>query len=180
MENEYYIPISQIIAAPIVAMIEGETIAARATKEFIETVGFKNPNKLSINDFGELSMVTFKYLKSNADFSQVEESISVPILSLFPIPLLQIKNAEIEFGLDLTVRNLKSSPENRSLLTSKPDSQYSKKIDVYGRLANRNDANSDAKVQMKVKINLGQSDLPLGISKLFQIMDNATTKEKKK
>ena len=102
MENEFYIPISQLIAAPMVAMVEGETIAAKATKEFIETVGFKNSSSLNANDLGELAMVTFKYFKSNADFTQVEETVSVPILSLFPIPLLQIKNAEIEFGLDLT------------------------------------------------------------------------------
>ena len=179
MENEFYIPISQLIAAPMVAMVEGETIAAKATKEFIETVGFKKTSSISSNDLGELSMVTFKYLKSNADFTQVEETVSVPILSLFPIPLLQIKSAEIEFGLDLTARNIQTTSENRKLPISKFDKLYSKKIDVYGRLTNRNETNSEAKVQMKVKINLGQSDLPLGISKLFQIMDTATTDVKK-
>lgn len=176
MENPYYIQISQLIAAPMVAMVEGETIAANATKEFIETVGFtKQGNNDAI--LGEMRMVTFSYKRRNPLTDQIDDmSLSVPLLSLFSIPLLQIQNAEIEFGLDITTKPVVNNSSNSRF------KKMQKKVEMYGMLRGTSgnlDTAVDAKIQMKVKINIAQSDIPIGLSKIFQVMDTSVTGKEK-
>ena len=91
----------EIIGAPLHALVEAETHAARATAEFIRDFGFeKRPSESKgdvIDDFGKLRTVTFIQEKRERDGELVQYRIEIPLLSLVPIPALQIKDAELEF-----------------------------------------------------------------------------------
>ncbi len=176
MEDQFFLPFGQVIAAPMLAMIEGETIAARATTEFIESIGFVKDSTTDNNSFGKVRTVTFSYVKQNIDGKNETVTLTLPLLSLVPIPLLQIHKAEIEFGLDIAAKSKITTSE----VKSKSGTQIlpSQKVNTYAmlkRMPTTSTAEHDitTNMQMKVKIEIGQSDIPIGLSKLFQVFETS-------
>jgi len=149
--------LKDIIGAPLKAIIEGETIAAQSTVDFIKKIGFENSGKT--NKFGTLRMISFYYKKQNLDGSFQQVNIKVPLLSILPIPVIQILNSEIEFALNIT-----ESTKTETDTTLKFRFQ---------------DIAKTTNVQMKVKINVGQADMPAGLSKIFNIMEQSSLETNK-
>lgn len=179
MDNQLYIPFGQIMAGPLLAMIEGETLAAQATTEFIEKAGFIKSNS-DADNFGRLRTVSFSYVKRNFDGQLEEATLTVPLLSLIPIPLLQIQKAHIEFGLDLTTQPKPNEPPGKSLKTV-ASGLPSKTVNTYGMvksLPNGSTTDVRSQMQMKVQIEVGPSDIPAGLSKIFQVFDTVVDENK--
>ena len=174
LANSISIPYYQLIGSPIVAMIQAEALAAQASAEFIETVGFVKNNANQV-EFGKLKTITFNFKKQNVNGSEDDCEVTVPLLSILPIPLLQIKDATIEFNLKLTdVTQIKPVKERRVISPNKSfrgDNLIFLK-GIYGTTYLK-EKNTKTDIDMKVKINISQSDIPVGLSKLFQIFDIA-------
>src|SRR5439155_11165165 len=90
----------EIIGAPLVAIVQAQIQAARATVEFIEKVGFitEGEHKASELDIGSLRMAEFRYSKLDENGKTAEFVAKIPVLSLVPIPGIQVKNAKISFN----------------------------------------------------------------------------------
>lgn len=100
------LPLSDIIGAPVGAIVQAEAQAARTTLEFIEQVGFeKNPDApagASALDMGHLRMVEFTYQKPDAHGALSDFTVRVPLLALVPIPGVRIKTAKVSFTAKIT------------------------------------------------------------------------------
>lgn len=163
----------EMIGAPMVAMIQGETLAAQATAEFIETVGFVASASPQPDVYGKLRMVTFSYPKQdiNGEIQIVE--MQLPILSLIPIPLLHIEEGEIEFGVKITdVVEISSS----SRLYSATNAAYPLNVplsNIQGMISTplKFDTQTNTDVQMNVRIKVAQADIPEGLKQLFRVFD---------
>ncbi|MEY4581903.1 MAG: hypothetical protein RL701_6606 [Pseudomonadota bacterium] len=175
------LPIQQLIGAPLVAIVEAEALAARATAEFIQEVGFSRDPSDKSNSFGTLRTVKFTYRKQNVNSQVVVEEIELPLLSIVVIPALQVKSAEIELNLRLSeVEEVSTQPSvdgrarasNPALATLATE-----RVQFKGTFAPDKPAssNSSSSVDLKVKINVVQADITTGLSKLFQIFDTALT-----
>ncbi len=113
MESLYF---HEIIGTPIRAIIEGETLAAQATAQFIKEVGFANGK--NEDDFGSIRMITFSYEKTNEEGNIVIATIQVPLLSILPIPMMQIKQTDLDYNISIiNVENDKAT-ESKKLLTT--------------------------------------------------------------
>jgi uncharacterized protein DUF2589 len=157
------LPYHQLIGLPLVAMIEAEALAARASAEFLETVGFIKSKNEKDDSFGRLRTISFTYRKQDVNDKEVVEEIELPLMSLLPIPLLQIKDATLEFSLKLT----DVSQEDRKIKDKE------KKIALKGTYSTDKSTSgkTTSECDLKVKINVAQSDIPVGLSKLFQVFD---------
>ncbi|MBE7176794.1 MAG: DUF2589 domain-containing protein [Mucilaginibacter polytrichastri] len=165
------LPYAELIGSPLVAMIEAEALAARASADFIRTVGFSADGE-NESDFGRMNTVSFSYTKQDVNGKTVTDEISVPILSLIPIPLLQIKEASLEFNLkltDVTKTETKGKAAGDTPVRLAPAIRMK---GVYGGIKNSN-SETTSTVDLKVKLNIVQSDIPAGLQKLFQIMESA-------
>jgi hypothetical protein len=183
------IPFLQLIGSPIVAIIQAEAMAARATAEFIESIGFvKHADRSDENHYGELRTITFEYAKQDVNGREVHEEITLPLLSLIPIPMLQIKDAQLAFNIKVIDTDSSASTRARALdatrmgATRASDAAFSTQggaapvglMAVY-KPATTSSSSSKTESDMKVNINLVQSDMPAGLQQLFQIMENAAT-----
>lgn len=178
--------LDQLIGGPLMSLVQAETHAAKATVDFIEAVGFTKPKpvkdsestskikpKNDSGNFGELRTVTFKY-KKNVQGSIKTFEVKIPVLSLIPIPLLQIEKAELEFSVRIaefvSSENLNNFPElSESMLRNKP---MTMKATIS---PSSKTTSSNLQREMKVKMNLKQSDLPSGFARLIHMMDNGIT-----
>jgi hypothetical protein len=167
----------QLIGSPIVAIIQAEAMAARASAEFIENVGFVKQDDKAENSYGRLRTVTFSYTKQDVNGRDVEEEVELPLLSLIPIPLLQIKDAQLSFNLKVIETVTETAGQKTASARGFDTSGTERPVSlmaVYKPVTNTTD-NIKSDTDMKVSVNLVQSDIPAGLQHLFQIMENAAT-----
>jgi hypothetical protein len=137
-------------------------------------------------------MVTFKSQKRLADGSHRNFKVEVPLLSLLPIPALQIKDAELEFFARIVEFPKKSQAAIKPKADGDKDEADAgtptedKKAEEFGifRLPGRdlkatfaptsggNSASSRPRLDMeiKIKIKMEQADIPAGLGSLFNLM----------
>jgi Protein of unknown function (DUF2589) len=179
------IDFGEMIGAPLHAIIQGETIAAQASADFIQTVGFVSDG---VSDsFGALRMISFQFeRRSEAEQGKVETAtMRVPLLSLIPIPLLQVKNATIEFGLNITsfesgktatatggaaLRTAGGTSGNSFVGIAKPSVKV-----LPQPIPTKSTTTQDTttKVDLQMKLNIVQADIPSGLAKLFSAFEAA-------
>ncbi len=106
VEELRQIPFDYLIGAPLKAAIEAQGLAAKTTIEFIEKVGFiptdpdQDPffvDETVDADTGKVRNVTFTYTKTDEAGLDTNVRLTVPILSIVPIPYLGIDEMTIDF-----------------------------------------------------------------------------------
>ncbi len=155
MEPLYF---HEIIGTPIRAIIEGETLAAQATAQFIKEVGFANGK--DEDDFGSIRMITFSYEKTNEEGDIVIATIQVPLLSILPIPMMQIKQTDLDYNISITSVEDDKATETKKLRTI---------------FKENNNGETSQSYNIKINMQIEQSDIPVGLSKMFNIMEGAIT-----
>jgi hypothetical protein len=166
------LPFYQIIGAPLLAVVQGQTQAAQATAEFIERVGFEPVE--GKEGMGNMRMVVFSYQKPGPDGVPQTYRAEVPLLSLIPIPAIQVKSADFEFNLKIT--DVQNSDTKTTLST--PDAQAGDWLSTgrtefratMGKMSSDSEQQS-VDLQMKVVIKAEQADITTGLAHMFRIFD---------
>lgn len=186
MANEAALSLYQLMGAPLQALVEAETNAAFATAKFIREVGFSRKVKEGEpeENFGDLRMVTFKHEKIDADGKKRTFKVEVPLLSLVPIPALQIKDADLDFFVKIiddpkiTQKTEDEETEKKLQLKGFSASPPRDLKGTIGRAQQDVSRKSALDMQIKVKIRMEQADVPTGLGRLFNLMaENVTTTE---
>ncbi len=170
--------ISDLLGAPMAAVVQAEAIAAKATAEFIQEVGFTKSSSATDEDFGTVRNITFTYNRLEANGNSAMSSITVPLLTIIPIPSLKVAEAEIEFDLALSqpesnTKEGESTTLRDRLLGQKYDSLRLKGIIGKKPVPNSPNTTQAATANMNVKIRLAQSEPTIGMIQLLNILDNA-------
>jgi len=188
----------ELIGAPLMALVDAESQAAKATANFIKEMGFTvtHPdNEVSApEDFGDLKMVTFRYQKRGADGKPISFKVEVPLLSLLPIPALQIKDAEIEFlakiidypkrhQIEPKIKPKENEKTQSEKETVSAEEEQEKKYSLaelpgrdlkatFGAEYPEDSTSRQRRLDMviKMKIKMQQADVPAGLGSLFNLM----------
>jgi len=186
MANQSAMSLYQLMGAPLQALVEAETNAAFATAKFIKEVGFSKIAKEGEpeEDFGNLRMVTFRHEKIDSDGTKRTFKVEVPLLSLVPIPALQIKDADLDFFVKIidnpqvTEKTEIEDTEKRLHLKGFSETPPRDLKGTIGRTQNDVSRKGALDMQIKVKIRMEQADVPAGLGRLFNLMaENVTTTE---
>lgn len=172
----------ELLGAPLVAMIQADAQAARATLEFIETVGFATGEEEA--DASRLRMARFRYKKIDENGTVAEFEVEVPVLSLVPIPSLQVKEATVKLSAKIVdISTEKPPPATGGTVTAKPAFDVIKARAL--QISAKPVASSGAKTQevrssfdLDVEIKFGLADITLGMEKIIHLMDQAIRDEK--
>lgn len=152
------------------AIVQAEAIAARATADFIKEVGFTKPSDASDLQYGNVRNITFNYSREVDGKEDVTTSIEVPLLTIVPIPMLKIAEAEIEFDLVLSQPDTKDNTSNlkKSKLAAATPLRaiFGKKPQV-----GKPQTISNTEANMNVKIKLEQSEPTVGVIQLLNILE---------
>ena len=187
----YSLPFHQLIGAPVLALVQAQAQASQATAEFIERIGFhgyegddKETGNLNPGELGRMRMVTFKYQKQDVDGVNTTFNAEVPLLSLVPIPAVEIKEADFE--LNVKVTDIQVGNTATTLAAKNPDEGdwlSPKRVEFrtsMGRMESVSSSSRSSEFQMKVKMRVEQADIPAGMSRLFNIMDQSMSSSSEK
>ncbi|HZF94736.1 MAG TPA: DUF2589 domain-containing protein [Allosphingosinicella sp.] len=99
------LPFENIIGGPLVAAINGQALAAESTIDFIEAIGLQGPP-------GQLEAINVKF--SYMDGSGAVRMLSVPILTIIPIPFIVIDTIDIQFKARIAASAQQASEQSSS------------------------------------------------------------------
>ncbi|MBR6844342.1 MAG: DUF2589 domain-containing protein [Bacteroidales bacterium] len=150
-----------LLGAPLKACVDAQAQAATATSDYIDRVCFKyNPQ----TNVYETETISFTYTTDEG-----EKRITVPLISVMPIPYIQIRHVDLKFAADVSVSDgqlvAKVATENNSDKAKKEENE---------------EMTTDFKSDLKVDINIKASsaDMPMGVARLLQFMQqNINVKE---
>ena len=185
----------QLIGAPLYALIEAESYAADATAQFIERVGFEpaapeGGQEKRREDLGKLRTISFRQEKRDSSGAATSFMVEVPLLSVLPIPALQIREAELEFFVKIIDTLTEASQANQGQPgeagEGKPGEAASQeklirtppRIDLKTMMGRGQPgapvtAKSAFDIQVRVKIKVEQADVPAGLARLFNLMEQS-------
>lgn len=174
-----------MIGGPLVAVINAQAQAAMTSVDYIKGVGFKGEG----NDMQPI-MVSFSYTRdvevTQADGTVVTQpqkfSLSVPILTMLPIPFIRIEETTIDFNAKIVATQFKETNTQLGLdaeLNAKGGyGPFSAKLKVnYSfKKSTREGANVERTYSMAVHVRALQDEIPAGTERLLSILEN-TIKE---
>lgn len=180
------IPFRHLIGAPLNAAIEAQAEAAQVTVDFIQRVGFTNPQgdtppgaPAKEFNFGDVRTLTFQYEKVGADGKPAKVSLTVPILSVVPVPYIRIDDMTIDFTAKI---NEIETQETKTALSASAEvsgsySSWLSPVRVGFKASmsyNRNTSSSskfEKEYQMHVTVRAVQDEMPAGLAKVLQILE---------
>lgn len=193
------LPFGNIIGAPMKAAIEAQALAARSTIEFIQTVGFVNQDDDALfpaidqttgktavgSDFGEVRTVTFKYQQQSVNGTETEATLTVPLLTIVPIPFLRIDEMTIDFMAKMTeeYKHKNSATSSLDIATnakfefksfwSPVTANFNVAVSSKHSATSENSSRFSTEATMSVHVRAVQDSMPGGLAKVLQILENA-------
>lgn len=125
----------KFLGSALASLVQAEEIAARATVKLLSemAVDDKNGNLRADSSYnyhlGKLRTVTFEYLGVDGEGKTVKRELQIPLISLITVPVLQIRDAKLDFEIEVF-------QDNRSLLRSKKG-EFEPKGEVFSDLPNK-------------------------------------------
>ncbi len=184
------IPFGTLIGQPMKAAIEAQALAAKTTVDFIEKVGFipkdQNQDMMFMDetkdaDAGEVRNVTFKYKKADENGKQKDVELSVPILSIVPIPYIRIDEMTIDFTAKLndTIENTTKTGFKLDTNVSGAYKSWWSPISLEFRTAMSFESQQASKSKfvreytMNIHVKAVQDDMPAGLAKILEILEKS-------
>lgn len=166
-----------LLTSTLVATVDADTATSRRYFNNMCEIAFEKYNPLT-NEADGLRTLTFNYSASDGTI----HTLSVPILSLVPLPLLQVKDADFSFDVQImgiseekqeeTLSLTEDIQDNSSLYTNEPAQLL---VALQPISVNRNENLTSSGIllpNMKVNIRLNQADMPGGLSRMLNVVNN--------
>lgn len=195
MGNEFSgLPMGDLIGAPLTAACDAQMRLAKATADFINTVGF-NP------EIGADGKPTEKLMPRQLDFSfwrpaqrpadapgaggglnepYVEKVVmSVPFLAIVNVPALAIKSVDIAFDMEVKSAETTKESDNKTI-GGEANVNFgwgpvSGNVKVSGSVstAKENTRSTDKSAKYHVELRARDDGMPEGLSRVLDIMQSA-------
>jgi len=189
--------LENLFAAPLVSVIEADVLAARKFAGFISDFGFAPNGEQSSSanesmNFGRLRTVSFSYRRPGAGGELQDAVVEIPLLSLVPLPLLQVTEADFTFNVHVLESNADELGDAPPLLRTPAKSDDGEEQAAPKAAAPRMRAmlssasrapssgagsgrSSELDANMSVKLSMKQADVPGGLSAMLQVMSQSIT-----
>jgi hypothetical protein len=195
------LPFGHIIGSPMKAAIEAQALAARSTLEFIQTVGFTEQNDSALNstqsggagstqlapssDFGSIRTITFTYTTQDVNGQPQTANLTVPILTVVPIPYLRIESMTIDFMVKMTEEYKRTTDSNTSIentntlgvkgFWTSAAANFNASLSAKHSSSAQTSSRYSTEATMNIHVQVVQDSIPAGMAKVLQILENAVT-----
>ncbi len=169
--------LQQLIAAPLLATVDADSLAARRYLDYLCTVAFESYDRQT-GRTGPLRMLRFSYQSNDATGSR-RRQVALPMLSLVPLPLLHVQEADFDFDINIMDAVSTREEEQFSFKEGKAvapaDDGPGEGLRIRASLAPQHSGGREASAQhsltanMKVHVKMGQAGMPGGLSRLLNL-----------
>jgi hypothetical protein len=172
-------PLGAIIGGPLKAAVDAQAAAAVACTDFIQKIGFDQGAGAGATT--TVKNVTFTFQSTPSGGGPPETlSISVPILTIMPLPFIRIETLSVNFKASIAAVDERSESEKKALdIDGKLEGSVGFplwKAGVSGSISSKKDSTAtntskySVEYTMDISVHAVQDDMPAGLSKLLAIM----------
>lgn len=170
--------LKDLISGPLVATIDADSISARRYLNYLLELAFESYDR-ETGEVGKLRTLDFTYGTHDVGGARMQR-VSIPLLTLVPLPLLQVKEADFDF--DIQIVDAVSSDKDATFslkngTSGDGDNPEGVKLRVSMAAANaegrvKSTTQQSLTANMKVKVRMEQADMPGGLSNLLHLTTN--------
>ena len=172
--NNQVMDLQQLIAGPLIATVEADAMSAQRYYSYLMRIAFEDYDAAT-NSASRLRMLTFNYFDTDAN-GRREQTVSIPLFTIVPLPLLQIQEADFDFDIKI-VDSVTEATEDRFSYengTIKEGREEPASLKMRASLApqsgqNKGDMQQSLTANMKVHVKMRQADMPAGLSNLLHL-----------
>lgn len=146
-----------MISAPLTAIIQAQKESATATLQFLLSQLEEKEEAGKRKKFPTALEFSYSQILQDPETGKIEPipmKISIPILTLIPIPYISIDEAEIDF--------------KAKIVATKQEKQLPVLYAVYG-----SKVSVDLTAELNLKIKAKRADLPEGVAKMITTLSNS-------
>jgi hypothetical protein len=168
---------SNLIGGPMNAMVEAQAKAAISTASFIQEVGFDEAT-------GAVRTVDFTYTRADEDGARQNFTLTVPFLTMVPIPYVTLEKGTIDFNAKITSTTYEETEVNFTQdvdTTSKAGWWFASARVTTKTAYQKRSASSDLEERtfdMKVHVTVRNMDMPAGTERLLTLLENSISEVK--
>jgi len=178
------IDFQSMIGGPLNAVVRAQAQSAQTSVDFIKSVGFNAPD--AKEDPGKPTMVTFEYdkiIETKDDKGVITSEVkpmklTVPILTMLPIPFIRVEETTIDFNAKINSvtesTTASSSDLNTSLGVKGGWGPVSAELKC--SYSNKKSTSSTDKTErtysLVIHVQAVQDELPAGMEKLLSVLEN--------
>jgi hypothetical protein len=174
-----------MIGGPLNAVIKAQALAAQTSVDFIKSVGFNASD--AATDPGKPTMVTFTYDKpveskdSNGNIitTPTPFNLTVPILTMLPIPFIRVEEVTIDFNakINSVVESTTASSSDLNVSLGVKGGWGPVSAELKCSYSNKKSTSSTDKTErtysLIIHVRAVQDELPAGMEKLLSILENS-------
>lgn len=162
---------ANLIGGPLNAVVEAQAKSAISTANFVKEVGFDKEGKV-VN-------VDFTYNRKNDGGSDQEFTLTLPFITMLPVPYITIKNALVEFNAKITSTTESNTSSNfqQQVDASAGGGFWFASAKVTSKTSyQRTSASSDKEERtfdMHVRVEACNQDMPAGTERILTLLENS-------
>lgn len=167
--------LQQLIAGPLIATIDADTQSAQKYLDYLVKIAFEEYPETG--GIGKLRQLTFSYTEQDVNGTH-KRTVNIPLLTLVPLPLLHVEEADFDFDITILDALTESKEERFSIEDGKGVKQQGNgELKMRASLApqqgsSKGELQQSLAANMKVKVKMRQADMPAGLSNLLHITAN--------
>lgn len=183
------LPMDQLIGGPLSAACTAQISLAKATSDFIESVGFVKSTDASGNETTKVRYVDFVYDKmedipqpdGTVKRKKVEYKISLPFIAIVNVPTLQVTEVDINFMMEVKSSFSEQTKEaKQASFEAEVKGQigpFSVSVKAQGSISSSKDTQrtSDNSAKYEVSVKARQQGTPEGLARVLDMLQAAVT-----
>jgi hypothetical protein len=166
---------ANLIGGPLNAIVEAQAKSAITTVNFIKEVAFDKDGKI-VN-------VDFSYNRKNDNGNDQEFKLTVPFLTMLPVPYITVNDALIEFNAKITSINESSTESTfkQDVDASAGGRYWFVSAKVQSKTAYQRKSTTTEKEErtfdMHVRVEAKNQDMPAGTERLLTILESSISEK---
>jgi len=168
-----------MIGGPLNSVVRAQTQSAITSVDFIKSVGFDEDNVPTMVDFEYKKPIEKTDDKGVVTVKEEKFKLSVPILTMLPIPFIRIEETTIDFNPKINSVQESTTSSSHDLNTSLSAKggwgPVSAKLKVSYSYQKKSSSGSKTErtYSMKIHVRAVQDELPAGTERLLGILESA-------
>lgn len=181
------LPLGHLIGSPLKAAIESQALAAMTTVKFIREVGLKESAGGAGTEAGgptEAVTVDFKYTRyietrdqaaGTTTITPQAVTLTVPILSIVPIPYIRISDMTIDFEFQIKDTETTNTSSEMTANVKAKASYWFFSVEVNASYTNKSETkrSTDRSTTFRIHVNAVQDEVPGGLGKVLDLLQAA-------
>ncbi|POM26606.1 hypothetical protein BTM25_10080 [Actinomadura rubteroloni] len=174
--RELALPFEQLIGAPLQSVVKAGAMAGSSTADFIQSVGLQSGE----DGRSTARTVDFSFKRPSSDGAGAvgqDVELSVPLLTMVPIPYLQLKRTQLDFEVKIESTTVEQQDTDAAADAGASGGFWGVSASFKATYESKSaqDDTTNRSATLGVHVEAVQDDMPAGLQRVLNLLESAIT-----